>query len=120
MRLLADENLELPIVQALREKGHTVLLARSGTPDEEVLRSALQEDCILLTNDKDFAELTFLQRRASAGIILLHLPRLRTREKALEVVKVVDDLGDSLVGRIAVIEADATRVRPLPGLVERS
>jgi len=114
MRFLADENLELPIIRALRDKGHTVVLVESGTSDEEVLRRALEEKCILLTNDKDFADLTFLQQRASAGIILLRLARLRSPDKAREVVSAVDDLGDRLLGGMAVIEADVTRVRPLP------
>ena len=43
--------------------------------------SALAEDRILLTNDKDFAELTFLQQKAAAGIVLIRLPRLRGPEK---------------------------------------
>lgn len=117
MNFLADENLEHPIMERLRESGHDVVAvsARSaGAPDREVLSVALSEQRILLTNDKDFAELTFLRQRAAAGIVLLRLPRLRSAEKAERVMEVVNAQGERLRGAMTVIEEEATRRRDLP------
>jgi predicted nuclease of predicted toxin-antitoxin system len=53
MRFLADENLELSIIERLREGGHDIATAsdRAGAPDLEILSRSLAEDRILLTND---------------------------------------------------------------------
>ncbi len=92
---------------------------RAGTPDPEVLSRALVEDRILLTNDKDFAELTFLQQQAAAGIVLIRLPRLRGPEKAARVFEVVDGQGEKLCGVFTVVEAEAIRRRPFLSLKRR-
>lgn len=117
MRFLADENLELSVVRALRGKGHdvaTVPEQDAGTIDRELLGRALDEQRILLTNDKDFAELAFLQGRAASGIVMLRLARLSSREKASRVLEVVNAHGERLDGAMTVIEEEATRFRPLP------
>lgn len=58
MRLLANENVEQPVVDALRAAGHDVTCvgeAAPGARDEQVLHLANVEGRLLLTNDKDFA-----------------------------------------------------------------
>ncbi|HEX4960404.1 MAG TPA: DUF5615 family PIN-like protein [Thermoanaerobaculia bacterium] len=115
MRFLADENLEHPIVERLRLLGHDVALVpedEEGLPDTHVLARATQENRILLTNDKDFAELIFLQRKAAVGIVLIRLPGLRTPEKTRRVVEVIESQGERLTGVFTVVEADAIRRRP--------
>jgi predicted nuclease of predicted toxin-antitoxin system len=117
MRFLADENLERSIVHALRERGHdieTVPAEGAGTTDRELLGRALDQRRVLLTNDKDFAELTFLQGHAASGIMLLRLARLNSREKALRVLEVVEAHGGRLEGAMTVVEQEATRFRVLP------
>jgi predicted nuclease of predicted toxin-antitoxin system len=122
MRFLADENLERSIVETLRERGHDVASAASGgagAPDPEVLDRALAENRILVTNDKDFAELTFLQQKSAAGIILIRLPRLHGSDKTLRVVEVVDTQAERLLGVFTVIEPEAIRRRPFLTLRRR-
>lgn len=118
MKFLADENLERSIVERLREDGHDIATAsdRAGAPDPEVLSRALAEDRVLLTNDKDFAELTFLQQKAASGIVLIRLPRLRGPEKAARVLEVVGSQGERLYGVFTVVEAEAIRRRPFLSL----
>ncbi|HEX2224095.1 MAG TPA: DUF5615 family PIN-like protein [Thermoanaerobaculia bacterium] len=114
MRFLADENLERSIIEGLRGRGHDVASASesAGSPDPEVLDRALAEGRVLLTNDKDFAELTFLQQKAAAGIVLIRLPRLRGQEKADRVLEVIDGQRERLEGVFTVVEAEAIRRRP--------
>jgi predicted nuclease of predicted toxin-antitoxin system len=52
-----------------------------GVRDEQVLHQATVERRVLLTNDKDFAALAFLQRMVSAGIVLIPMLRARARPK---------------------------------------
>jgi predicted nuclease of predicted toxin-antitoxin system len=65
MRLLADENVPRPLVDALRADGHDVLWARTecaGWRDGVLLELAESEARIVLTLDKDFWQIA-VQRR---------------------------------------------------------
>jgi predicted nuclease of predicted toxin-antitoxin system len=60
MRLLADENIPLESVRALRDAGHDVYAASEGVrgePDERHLARAIAEDRLIVTFDRDFGEL---------------------------------------------------------------
>jgi len=60
LRFLADECCDTGLVASLREDGHDVsyvLEGKAGLSDDEVLLEAYNEGRILLTEDKDFAEL---------------------------------------------------------------
>ena len=111
---MADENLERLIVERLRERGHdvaTVLPASQGEADSVVLDRSVDEERILVTNDKDFAELTFLQHKAAVGIVLVRLPRFRTPGKVERVLEVIEEQGERLGGVFTVIEEYAVRRR---------
>jgi len=117
MRFLADENVEAGIVALLRAEGHDVLHISETAPgvrDERVLQQARAERRVLLTNDKDFAALTFLQRLASTGIVLLRMPRARSRVKGDNLLEAVARYGAGLRHAMTVVELHATRRRPLP------
>lgn len=119
MRFLADENLEHPIVEALRGQGHEVATIpghAAGLSDTKVLARAVEEDRVLVTNDKDFAELAFFQQKAASGIILIRLPRFRSLDKATRVLEVVEEQGERLTGALTVIEEEAMRRRAFPWL----
>jgi len=117
MRLVADQNVERPVVVLLREAGHDLLyIAESapGIPDTEVLRLADQEARLLITNDKDFAELAFLQRKTETGILLVRMPLARSLQKAERIIELLEDQGPVLFEALTVVTADAARRRPLP------
>jgi predicted nuclease of predicted toxin-antitoxin system len=117
MKFLADENVEGLVIQTLRAAGHDVAEVATdafGTADSGVLARSSKEGRVLITNDKDFAELAFLQRSAANGIVMIRLPYSNSREKATQVAAVVADLGDRLIGAMTVVEAEATRRRPFP------
>jgi predicted nuclease of predicted toxin-antitoxin system len=64
VNFLADENIDQPIVERLRQENHQVWYIAEIAPnisDDIVLKLALDEKAILLTSDKDFGELVFRQ-----------------------------------------------------------
>jgi len=77
MRLLADENIPLDSVRALRSAGHDVFAASEGVrgePDERHLARAIAEDRLIITFDRDFGELaTRGTARLAAGVLLLRI-----------------------------------------------
>ncbi len=63
-RLYSNENFPLPVVEALRKKGHDILTtgdagkSNTGIPDDEVLRFAIAERRAVLTHNRlDFIRL---------------------------------------------------------------
>lgn len=59
---VADENVEIEVVEALRALGHDVLHATEsapGDPDATLLNVAAEGGRVLVTNDKDFGDLVF-------------------------------------------------------------
>ena len=80
MRFLADENVPLLAVERLRAMGFDIASAAeqmAGEADALVLEAASRDDRIVITFDKDFAELVFPARRevAAGGILLRVRPR---------------------------------------------
>jgi len=117
MRFLADENVSRYVIEQLRARGFEVISIRettSGLPDKDVLATADAEDCILLTEDRDFGELVIRQRLDVRGMILLELDRLSNATEADVVTEVVAAHADKLFGNLIVIEPGRIRIRPLP------
>jgi predicted nuclease of predicted toxin-antitoxin system len=79
MRFLVDESVGARLATWLTEHGHdATAVGRDyprSLPDDEILAIARREGRIIITNDTDFGELVFRERRPHAGVILL---RLRT------------------------------------------
>jgi predicted nuclease of predicted toxin-antitoxin system len=116
-KLLADENVALDIVTALRTGGHDVTSIKDvgpGSTDVAVLARALAEDRVLLTFDKDFGELAFhLGQSASPGIILLR-PRLRSPAYLVRFTLAVLGQDQTWQGHFTVAEDGRLRMVPLP------
>jgi len=75
-KFLADVNIEKPLVDFLSKQGYDIKWVpdyNCEMIDEELLRLANQERRIFITNDKDFGDLIFLQKRLSAGTILFRV-----------------------------------------------
>lgn len=118
MKLLADHNVEAVIIERLRAAGHDVLAVVEAlppeAPDDEILAHAKTEDRALITNDKDFGDLTFLRRQVSAGILLLRMPSLTTGAKAERVHQVLPLVQDRLPHSLIVVSEKRIRRRPFP------
>lgn len=72
-KFLADESVDFRIVTHLREKGYEVeaiVEFDSGISDDQVLEIANEIKAILLTEDKDFGDLTYRLNKPNQGIIL--------------------------------------------------
>ncbi|GIW91583.1 MAG: hypothetical protein KatS3mg109_2015 [Pirellulaceae bacterium] len=85
MKILADEGVDRPIVERLRQSGHQVWYVvemEPGISDDAVLDLANREEAVLLTTDKDFGELVFRQGRMRRGVILIRLAGISPSRKA--------------------------------------
>ena len=118
MHLLADENIPLPVVSALRDEGHDVSWIGSvepGIDDRDVLHRAHDEERLLVTFDTDFGALIFHDDGPQPdGILLFRLPPLPKEELVHFMVETITGRSD-WPGHFAVIEQEQIRMRPLPG-----
>ena len=74
MNLFADESVDRPVVERLREDSHDVTYVAELTPsvtDDELLREANTRSAVLVTADKDFGELVFRQGVIHSGDLSL-------------------------------------------------
>ncbi len=114
MRFLADECIDKPIVDYLRDKGYDVIYVAEiapSIPDSEVLDLANEKSALLLTSDKDFGELVFRQRRLNQGVVLIRLAGLSSDHQAEIVVATIDRHIEELSQAFAVITPSSIRIR---------
>ncbi len=117
MNFLADESLDGPIVEGIRQAGHRVLCVAEmapSLPDERVLDLANREEAVLLTADRDFGELVFRMRQVTAGVVLVRLAGLSPEEKALIVRRAVAAHHEQLTGAFSVVLPTSVRIRQTP------
>ncbi len=116
MKFLADENVEKPIVESLRQQGFDVLYIaeeRRSLDDEAILALANKENRILITNDKDFGEMAFRLHRVHAGIFLLRFRRDDAEWKAQRLAQFLTQYKKPLMGKFVVLRDTRVRVRSL-------
>lgn len=115
MKLVADEGVDKPIVDALKAAGFDVRYfaeTGSGTSDKEVLAAANEAQTLLLTCDKDFGELVFRQRLVNAGVVLVRLDGLAAASKANIVSEAIKNHHSEMAGAFTVISPGLLRIRP--------
>ena len=116
LKFIADVNLEKPIVDWLLESSYDVQWIPDydcGMTDDELLYMAAAEKRILVTNDKDFGELTFRQKRLSSGIILFRLKGQSTQEKVRLAAILTAEYGERLSGHFTVVTRKRIKTIPL-------
>ena len=114
MKLMADEGVDKPIVNALRSAGFDVvyvLETNQGADDDYILKTANDQKRILLTQDKDFGELVFRLKFAHFGVVLIRLNGYSADDKALIITKAFLKYHFELINCFTVIQPNAIRIR---------
>ncbi len=116
MRFLADENIERPVVEAVRALGHDVAYISEGfrgADDDWVLKLANRERRVLITNDKDFGELVYLRGQIATGVLLMRFRGERSSVKAAFVKAFMQEGTARLAGHFVVLSESGVRIRLL-------
>ena len=113
-KFLADESVDFRIVKALREDYYEVEAIVEINPsidDEQVLTIANQLNAILITEDKDFGELTYRLRKPNKGIILLRFRKEGIELKIKKVKEVLEEFREEIQNRFTVITTNKVRIK---------
>ncbi len=112
MRFLVDECTGPLVAKWLNEEGHEVFSVfdeARGSSDEEVFAKAFDEKWILLTNDKDFGEMVFRERRSHHGVIFLRLDDERAAIKIETLRQLLANHSDKLSGQFVTVTENKVR-----------
>jgi len=106
MRFLVDECTGPAVARWLRDQSHEVFSVfeeARGMADDKILAKAYSEDWILITNDKDFGEMIFREKRSNHGVVFLRLRDERAVAKIDVIEKLLDRHKDQLVNTFVVV-----------------
>ncbi len=112
MSFLVDECTGSKVAQWLRDENHQVFSVfdeARGMTDDEVLAKAFSENWILITNDKDFGEMVFRERREHHGVVFLRLDDERAANKIEVLRRLLENYSEKLPEEFVV--ATETKVR---------
>ena len=115
-KFLADENVDNRIVIALRELGydiHAIIEMDRGISDDEVLELSNEFNAIILTEDKDFGELTYRLQKKSNGIILIRISGVDIEQKIDIIRQVLTSHLSELRNSFTVITQNKIRIKEL-------
>ena len=112
MRFLVDECTGPAVATWLRDINHEVFSVfeeARGMDDEDIIRKALEEDWILITNDKDFGEKVYRDGRLHHGVILLRLEDERSSSKIQILSRLLQTYPDRLSNSFVVVTEKQVR-----------
>ncbi len=113
MRFLIDECTGSKVANWLRGKNDEVFSVfdeARGISDDEVLTKAANENWILITNDKDFGEMIFRERRTHHGIIFLRLDDEKATNKIQVLEKLLENYAEKLPEQFVTVTETKVRI----------
>ena len=116
MKILADENVPLPVVTPVRKAGHQVEYVQRNVDDHIILEEAYRRKALLITSDKDFERLVLEEHRPTWGIIQLRISRsIPFKDRAKILIDVLRHRERELQGAYVVLTESILDIRrPLP------
>jgi len=112
MRFLVDECTGPAVASWLRDQNHDVFSAfdeARGMDDEDIIRKALDEQRILITNDKNFGDKVNRDGRLHRGVILLRLEDERPASKIRVLSIVLESYPDKISDSFLVVTEKQVR-----------
>ncbi len=114
MPIIADESVDFGIIRVLRQKGHYVISITedySGIEDEEVLNIGFKHKGLLITEDKDFGELTFRLKLNHRGVLLIRLGDLPRKERIELASETIHTHISILPDKFSVLNKNGLRIK---------
>ena len=114
LRFLIDVGVGTGIEKYLREEGYDTKAVRDIDPrmeDEEIIRTAVSEDRMIVTMDKDFGELVYHFSMRHCGVLLLRLEDATGTEKLQVVKHIIENYPSQIRNGFCVFQNGRLRIR---------
>jgi predicted nuclease of predicted toxin-antitoxin system len=82
-----------------------------GIKDEEVLAIAVKRQCLLITEDKDFGELTHRLKLEHRGVLLIRLGELPRIERIELAAQMIELHFTALINHFSVLDKRGVRIK---------
>lgn len=112
MRFLVDECTGPTVARWLREQKHEVFSVYEearGLDDDTLIAKVIYRKLVLITNDKDFGEKIYRERRPHRGVILLRLEDERAVNKIAILRRLLEQYADQLADHFVVVTEKQVR-----------
>lgn len=118
MRFLIDQDVYRVTSDQLNAWGHDVVLAKDigkqRAPDRELLMHSKETGRLLVTRDKDYGSLVFLEEMYSSGVILLRMTPLSIEDVHKELHLLLQKYTEEELKHLfCVVEPHRFRIRHL-------
>lgn len=114
LKFLVDESSGRKVAETLLQDGFDAISAirlMRSAKDKVILKKAVNDDRILITNDKDFGELIYRQRLEHRGVILLRLA-IDTPQRRIKVIRsLISRYDERLKRKFVVVTESKVRIR---------
>ncbi|MBI2076304.1 MAG: DUF5615 family PIN-like protein [Candidatus Aenigmarchaeota archaeon] len=114
LKLLTDENIAKSVVNALRRTGYDVKDVKEeklfGISDEEVLELANKENRVIITHDKDFANLINNPNQKHSGIVLVRFSDQTPENVINKLLPLLKKLRDKIKNAFLLVADDMARI----------
>jgi len=114
--ILADENLDLIIIDALHANNigvYSIFELDRGLKDKEIVELSKNPPRIILTEDKDFGEWVFAHDERDISVILLRYDYANIHTIASIVVNLIKEKGEELFGKFTTITVNKVWIRKI-------
>ena len=113
IKFLADESCDFVVVRSLRSAGYDVVSVAESFPsisDIKILRKSVEDQRMLLTEDKDFGEWVFAHREDMEGVILIRFPATLRYKLGKLVTLLIKKYSSDLQKNFTVLEPGRARI----------
>jgi ABC-type Na+ transport system ATPase subunit NatA len=113
-KFIAYKAVDAELISAMRSNQHEVYYATeldADTSEDSLCQKANEEQYILLTGDKGFAEDLYGNQRVKYGIMLVDVNEENVHAKAKVVLDAIDDNDSQLVGNFATVTKQKVRLK---------
>ena len=114
LKFLVDVGVGKGIERYLHEEGYDAKAVRDIDPcmeDEEIIRTAVSENRMVITMDKDFGELVYHSSMEHSGVLLLRLEDATGAEKLQVVKHIMKNYLDRIKNCFCVFQNDKFRIK---------
>lgn len=114
--ILADENIPLNIITALRQNHievYSIYESDRGITDEAIIDLSLRPPRVILTEDKDFGEWVFAHQIKSISVVFLRYQYAQEEAITEILTDLVKQKGQHLFGKFITISIDKIRYRTI-------
>jgi len=115
--ILIDENVDYRIVTELRKHQYIIISVaenHKGISDADIINLAIEMNSLILTEDRDFGQLIFADRKKSLGIIFLRYFATDFFRIATQLIRLINEYQENLYNKFVVITTKRIRIREIP------